>query len=72
MSLLKKKSTFALSKSAVIAQSVERQLPKLKVAGSNPVYRSFLYKERRREKVYSLRRFFLSVGIKKPRRDCEA
>jgi hypothetical protein len=25
---------------AVIAQSVERQLPKLKVAGSRPVYRS--------------------------------
>ena len=25
---------------AVVAQSVEHQLPKLRVAGSNPVYRS--------------------------------
>ena len=34
-----KKRTFA-SSNAVVAQLVEHQLPKLRVAGSNPVYRS--------------------------------
>lgn len=31
---------FALKKNAIIAQLVERRLPKPKVAGSSPVYRS--------------------------------
>ena len=35
---------FALStKNAVIAQLVEHQLPKLRVAGSSPVYRSLIF-----------------------------
>ena len=33
---------FALNKKAEIAQLVEHQFPKLKAAGSNPVFRSFL------------------------------
>ena len=36
----KKNPTFALSNSAEVAQSVEHQLPKLRVASSNLVFRS--------------------------------
>lgn len=44
-----RKSLYLCRAKAVIAQLVERQLPKLQVAGSNPVYRS---KERQEVQFY--------------------
>ncbi len=40
---------------AVVAQLAEHQLPKLRVAGSSPVYRS---KENRLKSVHAFNRFF--------------
>ena len=55
----KEKSRIFATSKAVIAQLVERQLPKLQVAGSRPVYRSIL-----KQKKTANNCLFLFIGRK--------
>jgi hypothetical protein len=48
---------------AVVAQPVERELPKLKVAGSNPVYRSKQQKISMRQRMLTWPLAFRLINI---------
>ena len=49
---------------AIVAQLVERHLAKVEIAGSSPVYRSFLLSKRRIEHFYPSFLFLLNNNIR--------